>query len=108
MLGTLVHEGKTALQRELPHVQVPTDTRWRAPRGIFGKFTALVPLPAGCFDLMPVRGGPSVERGKRFIERTAEVGDPVEGGGFDAPGVHVANDQSVLFGSSKRVGKDLG
>lgn len=104
----LVLEGKTALQRELPHVKVPTDTRWRAREGIlFGLFTALVPVLAGCFDLMPVRGGPSVERGKRSIERTAEIGEAVEGRGFNPPGVHVPRDQSVSFGSSKRVGEDL-
>jgi hypothetical protein len=47
----LLHEGKTALQRELPHVKVPTEARWRAREGIlFGLFTALVPVLAGCFD----------------------------------------------------------
>lgn len=104
----LLHEGKTTLQRELPHVKVPTEARWRAREGIlFGLFTALVPVLAGCFDLMPVRGGPSVERGKRSIERTAEIGEAVKGRGFNPPGVHVARDQSVSFGSSKRVGEDL-
>lgn len=61
----------------------------------------------GRFDLMPVRGGPPVERGKWFIERVAEIGEPVEGRGLNAPGVHKAHDQSVSFGSSERVSKDL-
>jgi hypothetical protein len=70
-----VHEGKTALQRELPHVKVPTDTRWRAREGIhFGLFTALVPMLPGCFDLMPVGGSPFVERCEWLIERATEIG----------------------------------
>ena len=46
-------------------------------------------------------------RGKRSIERTAEIGEAVKGRGFNPPGVHVARGQSVSFGSSKRVGEDL-
>jgi hypothetical protein len=62
----------------------------------------------GRFDLMPVvRDGPSVERGKWFIERVAEIGEPVEGRGLNAPGGHMAHDQSVSFGSSERVSRDL-
>jgi hypothetical protein len=61
----------------------------------------------GRFDLTPVRSGPSDERGKWFIERVAEIGEPVEGRGLNAPGVHMAHDHSVAIGSSKRVSKDL-
>jgi hypothetical protein len=68
-------------------------------------FTALV--RPGRFDLMPVRDGPSVERGKCFIERVPEIAPPVESRGLNAPGVHMAHDQSVTFGSSERVRKDL-
>jgi hypothetical protein len=44
---------------------------------------------------------PSVERGKRSIERTAEIGEAVEGRGFNPPGVHMARDQSVSTGSKR-------
>jgi hypothetical protein len=54
-----------------------------------------------------MRGGPSIERGERFIERTAEIGKPVEGRSFNSLGVNVAHDQSVSFRSSERVGEDL-
>jgi hypothetical protein len=56
---------------------------------------------------MPVRGGPSVERGKWSIERVTEIGEPVERRGLNAPGVYMAHDQSVSFGSSQRVSKHL-
>ena len=52
----------------------------------------------GRFDLMPIRGVPSFERGKWFIERVPEIGEPVEDRGLNALRVHMAHDQSVSFG----------
>jgi hypothetical protein len=69
--------------------------------------TALGPVLSGCFDLIPIRSGPPIERGKWFIERTAELSEPVEGSGLNPPTVHVAHDQSISFRSSERVGKNL-
>jgi len=58
----------------------------------------------GSFDLIPMRGGPSIERGEWFIERATEIGQPVKSRGFNAPSVYVAHDQSVSFRSSEGVG----
>jgi hypothetical protein len=66
---------------------------------------ALVPSPSGLFDLRPVGLAPSFERGKRFVEGSTELGQPVEGGGVDAAGVEMTHNQAVAFGSSQRVGE---
>jgi hypothetical protein len=74
------------------------------PRALF---TSLAPVLPGCFDLIPVRGTPFVQRSQWFIQRAAEVGEPVKSRGFNAPGVHMTHDQSVSLRSSERVRQDL-
>lgn len=80
------------------------DGEENVPRALF---TSLVPVLPGCFDLIPVRGTPFVKRSERFIQRAAEIGEPVESRGFNAPGIHMTHDQSVSFRSSERVRQDL-
>jgi hypothetical protein len=68
---------------------------------------ALVPSLPSCLDLGPVAVNPSFEDGQRFGEGPGECGQLIQRGGLNAAGVEVANDKSVAFGSSKRVGQHL-
>lgn len=53
----------------------------------------------------PVGFTPSFESGEELFERSTEVRELIEGGGFDAAGIEVAYDQAVAFGSSEGVGQ---
>jgi hypothetical protein len=50
---------------------------------------------------------PALQCAKRLVERPAEVGEFVEGGRLDMARVETANDESVSFCPSERVGEDL-
>jgi hypothetical protein len=80
------------------------DGEENVPRALF---TSLVPVLPGRLDLVPVRGTPFVKCSEWFIQRAAEVGEPVKSRGFNAPGIHMTHDQSVSFSSSERVRQDL-
>jgi hypothetical protein len=53
----------------------------------------------------PVGLAPSLECGKGFLERSAEVGELVEGRGVDTAGIEEAHYQSVAFGSPESLGE---
>jgi len=48
-----------------------------------------------------------VQGSEGFVERSAEVGELIEGGGFDAAGVEVTDDQAVAFGTAEGVSAHL-
>lgn len=68
---------------------------------------AVAPSPPCCFDVGPVRDGPSFEICERLVEGSTDIGQLVKGGSVDPAGINVTDDQSVTFGFAEGIGKNF-